>query len=82
MDRRQSLLHDENCAIGHGFTMDIAKGLSIYERTCYACIAHLDPEVEVTVVVAVVPARTGHHQLADVDGGAASIKGYIMAGIP
>ena len=34
-------IHDEECTIGHGLTMEIAKGLSIHERTCYACIAHL-----------------------------------------
>ncbi len=45
MDRcqRQWLcIHDEDGTIGHGFIMDIEKGLSIRERTCYACIAHLD----------------------------------------
>ena len=26
----------------HKLTMDIAEGLSTCERTCYACIAHLD----------------------------------------
>ncbi len=28
--------------MGHGLTMDIAKGLSIHEHAYYACIAHLD----------------------------------------
>ncbi len=31
--------------IGHGLSMDIAKGSSIGERTCYACIAYLDTKV-------------------------------------
>ncbi len=35
-------MHDGDGTIGHGLTMAIAKGLSIHERTCYACIAHLD----------------------------------------
>ncbi len=35
-------IHDEDGIIGHGLTIDIAKGLSICECTCYACIAHLD----------------------------------------
>ena len=35
-------IHDGDCTIEHGWTMDIAKGLSILERTCYACIGHLD----------------------------------------
>ena len=35
-------IHDENGTIGQGLTMDIAKGLSIHEGTCYAYIAHLD----------------------------------------
>ena len=45
MDRRQTqwfYIHDEDGTIGHGLTMDIVMGLSIRERTCYACIAHLD----------------------------------------
>ncbi len=36
-------VHDGDGTIGHGSTMDIAKGLSICEHACYACIAHLDP---------------------------------------
>ncbi len=35
-------LHDGDGTTWHWLTMDIAKGLSICERTCYACIAHLD----------------------------------------
>ncbi len=35
-------LNDGDGTIGHGLTMDIAKGSSICERTCFACITHLD----------------------------------------
>ena len=35
-------IHDGDGTIGHGLTMDVAKGLSICERTHDACIAHLD----------------------------------------
>ncbi len=35
-------IHDGVGTIGHGLTMDIMKGSSIHEHTCYACIAHLD----------------------------------------
>ena len=35
-------MHDGDGTIGHGLTIDIEKGLSIRESTCYACIAHLD----------------------------------------
>ena len=31
---------DGDGTIGHGLTMDIVRGLSIREHTCYACIAH------------------------------------------
>ena len=37
-------IHDGYGIIGHGLTMDIAKGLSTHEHTCYASIAHLDPK--------------------------------------
>ena len=37
-------IHDGDGTMGHGLTMDIGKGLSICERTCYACIACLDPK--------------------------------------
>ncbi len=35
-------LHDGDGTIGHGLTMDSAKGLSICERMLRACITHLD----------------------------------------
>ncbi len=35
-------VHDGDDTIGHGLTMDIAKSLTIRERTRHACIAHLD----------------------------------------
>ena len=41
MDRRRRQ-HDGDGTIWHGLTMDIANGLSICERTHYACIAQLD----------------------------------------
>ncbi len=34
-------LHDGNGAIGHRLIMIMAKGSTICERTCYACITHL-----------------------------------------
>ncbi len=37
-------IHDGDGRIGHGLTMDIAKGLSSHERICHACIDHLDIE--------------------------------------
>ena len=40
--RQWFYIHDGHGTIGHGLTMDIAKGLSICEPTCYACIARLD----------------------------------------
>ena len=45
MERRQKkwfYTFDGDGTIGHGLTIDIASGFSIRERTCYACIAHLD----------------------------------------
>ena len=33
-----SIVYHGDGTIGHGLAMDIAKGLSICERTCYACI--------------------------------------------
>ena len=35
--------HDGDGTIGHTLTMHIAKGLSLCECACHACIAHLDP---------------------------------------
>ena len=37
-----SIVYHGDGTIGHGLAMDIAKGLSIHEVTCYSCIAHLD----------------------------------------
>ncbi len=34
-------VHDGDGTIGHGLPIDIAKGLSIHERTCGTCITHL-----------------------------------------
>ena len=34
-------MHGEDGTIGHGLTMDIAKGLSIRQGTSYACILSL-----------------------------------------
>ncbi len=43
MDRVEgNAIHDGDGTIGHGLTMDIAKGLSNPKGTSYACIAHLD----------------------------------------
>ena len=38
-------IHDGDGTFEQGLTMDIAKGLSIREGTCYAGIAHLDKKV-------------------------------------
>ena len=42
--RRQWFYTWREWYIGHKLTMDIAKGLSIYQHLCYACIAHLYPK--------------------------------------
>ncbi len=49
LNKRKSLkgngsINDVDGTIGHGLTMHVAKGLSICERTCCACIAHPDPK--------------------------------------
>ncbi len=37
-------IHDGDDTFGHGLTMGIAKGLTICERTCFTCIARIDPK--------------------------------------